>query len=73
MASEVDWDAVLRETRSHHREFVGLSELEAQALAERLGLELRVVPPDGAVSADLRPRRMTVALAGGRVTKAFGG
>jgi hypothetical protein len=47
---------------------VGLSEVQARALAEELGIELRVRSKDEPITADLRPRRLTVDLSTGVVS-----
>jgi hypothetical protein len=69
-----DFEAVIAETRGHEREFLELTEPEAVALAERLGLQLRVLrSPDDAITLDYRPRRVTVDVSTGKVAKAFAG
>jgi len=66
--------AILAETRSHEPEFLGLTETEAVALADRLGLELRVIRNDQTnLTLDLRHRRMTVDLRTGNVASAKAG
>jgi hypothetical protein len=64
---------VLAETRSHVDEFLGLTREGADELATRLSLQLRIVEPGRALSADLRPRRMTVTITDGFVTAASAG
>ena len=55
-------------------EFIGLTESEATALADRLGIELRVIRDDHtALHLDLRSRRITVDVRTGRVTTAQAG
>jgi hypothetical protein len=73
MPDAPDLDPVLAATKSHADEFLGWSEDEARKLADELGFTLRVVPPGGAVSLDLRPRRMTVIVERGATIRAFGG
>jgi hypothetical protein len=69
-----DWEDELAATHARVPEFMGLSRSDAQALADRLGLELRVITPDNQdVTADLRPRRMTVLIDRGTVSRAFSG
>lgn len=69
-----EFDAALAETRSHEVEFIGLTESEATALADRLGIELRVIRDDHtALHLDLRSRRITVDVRTGRVTTAQAG
>ncbi len=67
------FDETLAETRSHAHEFVGLSELQARDLAEKLGYQLRVRSKDEPITADMSARRMTVDLSTGVVTDAWGG
>ena len=67
-------EAILAATRSHEAEFIGLTEEEATALADRLGLQLRVIRNDHTgLTFDLRHRRMTLDLRTGRVTHAKAG
>jgi hypothetical protein len=69
-----EFDATLATTWSHAPEFVGLTESESIALAERLGIELRVIRDDHtALRKDLRARRVTVDLRTGTVTQAYAG
>lgn len=69
-----EFETALAETRSHEAEFIGLTEPEAASLADRLGLELRVVRHDHtALHLDLRSRRITVDLRTGKVTSAEAG
>ena len=64
----------LAATKSHQTEFLGLTESEAATLADRLGLELRVIRDDHtAVHLDLRSRRITVDVRSGTVTRAEAG
>jgi hypothetical protein len=67
------FDETLAATRSHTREFLGLSEAQARALAEKLGYQLRVRSDDEPLTADWSARRMTVDLSTGVVTDARAG
>ena len=67
------FNEVLAATRSHAPEFMGLSEAEARALAEKLGIELQVRSKDEPITADARARRLTVDLSTGVVTGARAG
>jgi hypothetical protein len=67
------FDEALAATRSHAQEFIGLSEPQARALAERLGYQLRVRSKDEPITADWSARRMTVDLSTGVVTDARAG
>jgi hypothetical protein len=67
------FDETLAATRSHAHEFIGLSEPQARALADKLGYELRVRSKDEPITADLSARRMTVDLSTGVVTEARAG
>ena len=67
------FDETLAETRSHAHEFVGLSEPQARALAEKLGYQLQVRSKDEPITADWSARRMTVDLSTGVVTDARAG
>jgi hypothetical protein len=67
------FNEALAATRSHAPEFIGLSEEQARALAERLGYELRVRSRDEPITADSRARRLTVDLSTGVVTDARAG
>lgn len=58
-----DLDASYAETKSHEQAFIGLTEIEAEELAERLGLELRVIRDEHTA---LSPRSATTADHGGR-------
>jgi len=61
-------------TRMLEPDFLDLELAEARLLAERLGLQLRVIDSDDVVlTADLRPRRMTIDIRSGRVTDATAG
>ncbi|HEX2902013.1 MAG TPA: hypothetical protein VHO01_01040 [Jatrophihabitans sp.] len=65
---------LLARTRTLEPQFLDLDLAGARALAERLGLQLRVIDSDTvAVTADLRPNRMTVDVRSGRVTDATAG
>jgi hypothetical protein len=69
-----EFDATFAETKSHEQEFIGLNEPEAASLAERLGVELRVIRDDHtALHLDLRTQRITVDVRTGRVTRAEAG
>jgi len=67
------FDETLAATRSHAHEFVGLSEPQARALAEKLGYQLRIRSKDEPITADWVARRMTVDLSTGVVTDAWAG
>lgn len=68
------FDAELARSRALEPEFVGLELAEARALAERHGLELRVIDAEHTVlTADLRARRMTVDVRTGAVSQATAG
>jgi hypothetical protein len=74
MGSSDDMDAEIARTRAREPEFLGLTEPEAVALADRLGLQLRVLhAPDDAMTMDYRPSRITVDVSTGSVTRAFAG
>jgi hypothetical protein len=67
-------DAAHAETRAHEADFLGLTEPDAQALADHLDIELRVIRDDDtALHLDFRPRRVTVDLRTGVVTLAEAG
>jgi hypothetical protein len=69
-----EFESTLAETKAHEHEFVGLAESEAAELADRLGIELRVIRDDHtALHLDLRSKRITVDLRTGRVTRAEAG
>jgi len=72
-SSDNRFNEVLAATRSHAPEFMGLSEVPARALAENLGIELRVRSKDEPITADSRARRLTVDLSTGVVTDARAG
>lgn len=64
----------LARTRMLEPDFLDLDLAEARLLAERLGLQLRVIDSDTvALTADLRPNRMTIDIRSGRVTDATAG
>jgi hypothetical protein len=68
------WDEVLAATRRHESEFLGLDVDEAVALADRLGLVLRLITPEvTGLHLDLRPRRITLDVRTGKVTEARAG
>jgi hypothetical protein len=67
------YNEVLAATRSHAPEFMGLSDVQARALAEKLGIELQVRSKDEPITADARARRLTVDLSTGVVTDARAG
>jgi hypothetical protein len=67
------FDEVLAVTRSHVREFMGLSEVQAVALAEKLGYQLRVRSKDEPITGDLSAQRVTVDVSTGLVTDARAG
>jgi hypothetical protein len=58
-------------TKIHGPRFLGLNESEALALADQLGMELRVIRDDHtALHLDFRPHRMTVDIRSGVATRA---
>jgi hypothetical protein len=67
------FDEMLAATRSHAYEFVGLSEPQARALAEKLVYQLRVRSKDEPITADWSARRVTADLSTGVVTGARAG
>ncbi|HTZ45930.1 MAG TPA: hypothetical protein VMB79_18865 [Jatrophihabitans sp.] len=68
------FDEELARTRGFQADFLGLELDEARRLADRLGLQLRVIDADDlALTADLRPRRMTIDVRTGRVSTARAG
>ena len=67
------FDEALAATRSHAHEFMGLSEVQARALAEKLGYQLRVRSKDQPITTDWSARRVTVDLSTGVVTDARAG
>ena len=67
------FDETLAATRSRAHEFVGLSEPQARALAEKLGYQLRIRSKDEPITADWSARRVTVDLSTGVVTDARAG
>lgn len=67
-------EVALARTRALEPDFLGLELDEARLLADRLGLQLRVIDSDDIMlTADLRPRRMTVDVRTGTVNKATAG
>ena len=67
-------EVALAGTRALEPEFLGLDLDEARSLADRLGLQLRVIDSDHTMlTADLRPRRMTVDVRTGTVSQATAG
>jgi hypothetical protein len=69
-----EFEVMIAETRAHLPQFMGLAEVEALALAEQLDLEIRVLhSPGQPVTMDYRPRRVTVDVSTGSVTKASAG
>jgi hypothetical protein len=67
------FDEALSATRAHANEFIGLSDAQARALAEKLGYELRVRSKDEPITSDWSARRLTVDLSTGVVTDAWAG
>jgi len=64
----------LARTRALEPDFLGLELAEARTLADQLGLQLRVIDQEHPmVTADLRPRRMTVDVRTGTVSQATAG
>ncbi len=64
----------LARTRALEPDFLGLELAEARTLADQLGLQLRVIDEQHPmVTADLRPRRMTVDVRTGTVSQATAG
>lgn len=73
-AGEDSIEVQLARTRALEPDFVGLELAEARALADQLGLQLRVIDEQHPmVTADLRPRRMTVDVRTGTVSQATAG
>jgi hypothetical protein len=69
-----DIEVQVARTQALEPDFIGLTVEEARALADGLGLQLRVIDTDGvALTADLRAKRMTVDVRTGRVTTATAG
>ncbi|HEU5269567.1 MAG TPA: PASTA domain-containing protein [Jatrophihabitans sp.] len=67
-------EVALARTRTLEPDFLGLDLDEARSLADRLGLQLRVIDSDDTMlTADLRARRMTVDVRTGTVTRATAG
>jgi hypothetical protein len=68
------FEAELDRSRALEPEFLGLDLAQARELAERLGLELRVIDAEHtALTLDLRARRMTVDVRTGTVSHAKAG
>ena len=64
----------LARSRALEPDFLGLDLAEARVLADHLGLQLRVIDAEHtALTADLRPRRMTVDIRTGTVSRATAG
>ena len=64
----------LARSRALEPDFLGLDLDEARLLADRLGLQLRVIDSDDTMlTADLRARRMTVDVRTGTVSQATAG
>lgn len=73
-AGEDSIEVQLSRTRALEPDFLGLELAEARALADQLGLQLRVIDEQHPmVTADLRPRRMTVDVRTGTVSQATAG
>jgi len=73
-AGEDSTEVQLARTRALEPDFLGLELAEARALADQLGLQLRVIDEQHPmVTADLRPRRMTVDVRTGTVGQATAG
>ena len=69
-----DVEVQLARTRALEPDFLGLELAEARALADHLGLQLRVIDAEHTMlTADLRARRMTVDVRTGTVTQATAG
>lgn len=67
-------EVLLARNQALEPDFLDLELAEARLLAERLGLQLRVIDTDNmALTADLRPNRMTIDIRTGRVTDATAG
>ncbi|MFL6161397.1 MAG: hypothetical protein ACJ74U_04135 [Jatrophihabitantaceae bacterium] len=65
------FEAELARNRALEPEFLGLELAQAQALADQLDLELRVIDDEHTMlTLDLRPRRMTVDVRTGTVSRA---
>jgi hypothetical protein len=74
MDGEDGFEAELARSRALEPEFLGLELAEARALAERHGLQLRVIDAEHTMlTADLRARRMTVDVRTGTVSQATAG
>ena len=72
--NEDSLEVELARTRALEPDFLGLDLTEARALADRLGLQLRVIDSDDTMlTADLHARRMTVDVRTGRVSQATAG
>ena len=73
-AGEDSIEVQLARTRALEPDFLGLELAEARALADQLGLQLRVIDEQHPmVTADLRPHRMTVDVRTGTVGQATAG
>jgi hypothetical protein len=74
MTSADGFEVQLARSRALEPDFLGLDLDEARLLADRLGLQLRVIDSDDTVlTADLRTRRMTVDIRTGTVSRATAG
>lgn len=73
MAGELRRREILAATKARVPDFLGLTEQDARALADQLGLVLRVTRPGGFGDKALRPNRMTVVLEEGMVIRASAG
>jgi hypothetical protein len=72
--SEDSIEVQLARSRALEPDFLGLDLAEARVLADHLGLQLRVIDADDTMlTADLRPRRMTVDVRTGSVSRATAG
>ncbi len=72
--SEDSIEVQLARSRALEPDFLGLDLAEARVLADHLGLQLRVIDADDTMlTADLRPRRMTVDIRTGSVSRATAG
>jgi len=72
--NEDSFEVQLARTRALEPDFLGLEPAEARALADQLGLQLRVIDSDDTMlTADLHARRMTVDVRTGRVSQATAG
>ena len=74
MTGEDTFEVQLARTRTLEPDFLGLELDEARLLADRLGLQLRVIHSlDEPMTLDLRSRRMTVLVQPETVTWAHAG